>query len=181
MSARVDDLLRDLRIELDHVTPSASFRQRVRAHAIARGRVRRGRVAAPAVLATAAAVFLTARFVTPVPDSVPVQQAQQVLATPSSVVAAPVATPVAASGRPRQAAVVVSRVSISTRSRQPEVLVPADQEMALRQWLSALRAAREPQVAIESTALVPPIVPIEISPIQIDPVLPGQSGGERNR
>jgi hypothetical protein len=180
MSARVDDLLRDLHVELENVAPSAGFRQRVRAHAIARGRVRRGRVALPAVLATAAAVFLTARSVTPVPDSVPVQQATQVLTSRSSVAAAHVAPTPAAPGRPRQAAVVVSRVSTST-SAQPEVLVPADQEIALRQWLNALRAVREPQVAIESSALVPPIVPIEISPIQIDPVFPGQTGGERNR
>ena len=177
MSARVDDLLRDLRVELEHAAPSAGFRQRVRAHAIAQRRVGRSRVVVPAVLAAAAALFLTARSLTPVPDSVPVPRALQVLASPSSIDATPLATPAATPNRPRQAAAVVARVSVST-FRQPEVLVPPDQEIALRQWLAALGAARDPRSAETDAGVVPPIVPVEIAPIHIEPIAAGPSGGK---
>jgi hypothetical protein len=172
MSARVDDLLRDLRVELEHATPSAGFRQRVHAHALANGRVRRARLVVPAALAAAAALFLTARSMTPVSEPSPLPPTQQVPTVPSSVALAPVTPPAATPVRVRQQAPGVARLS-----KQPEVLVPPDEELALRRWLAHLRGPRAPEVA----TLVPLIALVEIPLIQIEPIPAGQAGGERNR
>ena len=178
MSARVDDLLRDLRVELDTVTPSVGFRQRLRAFALTRGRRRGSRTAMTTTLAVAAALLLAGRSFLPAPDVGVVAELPRVAAVAQAEAAS---RPIASVPRPAQT-VSTSRAAARVASVpgvQPEVLVPRDQELAVRQWLGFLRSPRDVEVA--ATAAVPAIAPVEIPLIQINPVSAGHPGGERHR
>lgn len=180
MSARVDDLLRDLRAELEAAAPAPGFRLRVRTFALqsARRRTRR----APAALAAAATIVLAGRLLLPVSSVDPAvpappvapPHAARVDATPvPPAIASSPSRPASRHGTPRAAQAVAQRATTF------DVIVSPDEAIALQQYLGRLRAPRQP--ATVTAQALPPVPLVEIPPIQIEPLSARPSAGnERN-
>ena len=133
---------------------------------------------APIALAAVVVVLLTSRML--VPFSVPVTGRSAVpFAAPPRVAeleaAPPPLTTPAASQSPRVRSSSRVRSNPQTALRL-EVLVPPDQEIALRQWLNGLRLARQPELVV-ATQTLPAVTLVAISPIHIEPIPTSQLPG----
>ena len=192
---RADELLNALRRELS-IEPSAQFAARVRANVDGRSakhRLSLWWMTLPVAIAGLVVVVLWPKVNTnpaqaPMP-SVAASNTTRVGEPPQTVEplrprSAP--EPTVPARRMEQGKSVADGSSIdATVAAEPEVLVPADQEQALRRLLTAFREGRGtvPPVSAEAAAQtreLPGLQPISVEPIQIQ-LLPGsQPGGGRN-
>jgi len=190
----MDDILRELRDELNGVRPSPEFAAKVRRQIEAQPARRWFGIwqvvtAGVAITIAAATVVVLQRTDTPI-AVVPVPQVARVApeprpGVPASDSTAPLrgtTTVPSQKGGTRSAAIVRT-----TAQAGPEVLVPTDQRMALISLLDGMRkrgtqvpSATEPLVDSEGRLPVP--AEIKLSPITIEllgPPIPG--GGSRER
>lgn len=168
---RVDVALKELAAALS-VEPSREFAAEVRARLESEGRTRWARGVAWVVGATAAAAVAAAVWISNRHDVAPSQLPSPPVAAEARV--SPLTAPAVMTGQPR-----ARRPSAPP---QLEVLVPGDQEIALRGLLVALREGRlsvppAAEEAIGGPDDLPKPAAIEIPPIKVEPLTAPSTGG----
>lgn len=197
MSAAVDDLLRDLAVELA-VEPSPALAAQARARARQPGgrRAFTGGWLAPAVLLTSG-FFLFESF----PGQEEAQGLPAVISPQRALVAQTLSTSPQTSavrpprivgplwsdsrvpGRPiTQSETAGPQAAASEIAPTPLMIVPADQAIALRRILAAMRSGPAPvppavTVEVDADGRLPAPAAIEIPEITIEQLLPPASGG----
>lgn len=184
MSAAVDDLLRDLAAELA-VEPSPALAAQARARARQSGG---RRVSTSGWLALA--VLLTSGFF--LFESFPSQKetrgltlsvSPQTRAVRPPRIIGPLRTDSRMTGRPiTQSEAAEPLAATSENPATPLMIVPADQAIALRRILDAMRSGPVPvppavTVVVDGDGRLPAPAAIEIPEITIEQLLPPESGG----
>jgi hypothetical protein len=188
-----NDALRDLRAELDAVTPSPAFAASVRARVVEESRGSRWGVATwivPLGLAAAAVAIVAVAWRSSPPPVVadpPATPHAEAVAEPATPIAPPATASTARLARSstarRTSAAVRSQAAAPVRSTEPTLEVITNQGEVLRAiWarvrgpLSAESAPDAPQPAAGVVGEIP-IAPIPLDPIVVRTIDPTGSGG----